>query len=223
MSKNESRDVRICLADDHQVVSDAITCLLENQEDFCVVGQANNGVELLEKLNEWSPDIVILDVAMPRMNGIEVARVIEESHPGVRSIILSMHADQENIYQALNAGSLGYVLKESAGSHLVKAIRSVKDGHIYLCQTVTAKIVASFLELKKENLAVDPLANLSERECEVLRLHSNGHSTSEIAERLHISGKTVETYRYRLKEKLGIRETAGLVKFAIRHGLTSLD
>jgi DNA-binding NarL/FixJ family response regulator len=215
--------VRILLADDHRIVSDSLASFLESEPGFTVVGKAVDGEEALKLAQQHNPDLAILDVSMPRLSGIEVARILKQKHPGISVIMLSMHDDSEHIYRALEAGARGYVLKECAGRELIAAVRAVQAGHTYLAQSITSTVVSDYLQLREEHPGENPVSILSGRELQVLKLQAGGVSTLEIAESLHLSPKTVETYRYRIKEKLNIRENTGLVRFAIRHGLVPLD
>lgn len=213
----------VFIADDHRVLCDGLVSLLEREQDIQVAGQAGDGPEALRRIEELNPQVAILDVSMPKMSGIEVASHLRKSKSQTHVIMLSMHGDLDKVSRALQAGARGYVLKECAGRDLVAAIRVVTAGHIYLAPPITDSLVTDYLNLRQGVTTSLPLDNLSSRELEVLKLHAQGRSTVEIAESLHLSRKTVETYRSRIKDKLDIRGTAGLVKFAIRNGLTTLD
>ncbi len=219
----QKESIRLLLADDHQVVCEALTSLLEEHDDLIVVGTASNGVEALKRAEALTPDIVIMDISMPGMDGLQAIEQLKVQSPELSSIILSMHADPEHVYKALQAGSRGYVLKDCAGRELERAIRAVHAGHLYLTHSLTGKVIEDYLRLKNHQPPNNAIDKLSARELEVLKLQAEGTSTLDIAKALHLSPKTVETYRYRLKEKLNIRDTAGLVKLAIREGLVSLE
>ncbi|MCX7901853.1 MAG: response regulator transcription factor, partial [Burkholderiaceae bacterium] len=163
------------------------------------------------------PDVVLMDIAMPQLNGVEAARLLRAKWPQARIVMLSMYADAEHVYQALAAGANGYVLKESAGADVVAAVRAVHQGKRYLSPPL-----AGLEQRAAQAHAASPLARLSSRERQVLQLVAEGHSSAEIAARIHLSPKTVETYRSRLMQKLGVSDRAALVKFAVQHGITSL-
>lgn len=212
--------ITVLLADDHAVVRDGLRYLLEAQADISVVGDASDGRQAVQQVKILSPDVVIMDIAMPELNGIEATRQIREISPSTRVIILSMHSTSEHIGQALGAGANGYLLKESAGVEVVKAVRAVYANHSYLSQKLSDKMVEDYH--KQASGIVSPLARLSAREREVLQLVVEGNSSAEIATILSLSPKTVETYRSRIMNKLDINDLPGLVKFAIQYGLTPL-
>jgi DNA-binding NarL/FixJ family response regulator len=212
--------ITILLADDHTVVMDGLRVLLEHEPDLQVQALARDGREAVRLACEIKPDIAILDIAMPELNGIEAAQHIHQDCPGTKTIILSMHANNEYISRAFQAGVLGYLLKESAGSEVVAAVREVHAGRQYLSQKIREKVVGrGALSMQA---APDPLESLSQREREVLLLVVEGHPTNNTAQTLGLSQKTIETYRSRLMRKLHIENIPALVKFAIQHGLTSL-
>jgi DNA-binding NarL/FixJ family response regulator len=210
--------IKILIADDHAVVAEGLKTLIEAQADMQVVAIVGDGREAVRQVGELEPDVVIMDLSMPELNGADATRVLLEQGPGRKVIVLSMYADHEYVRRALKAGALGYVVKRSAGKDVVEAIRSVHAGERYISPMV-ADSVATEPPAGKE----DRLARLSTREREVLQLLAEGRTGSEIAQRLSLSPKTVETYRARLVEKLGIRDVAGLVRFAIQRGIISLD
>ncbi len=207
--------IRVFLADDHIVVLDGLRLLLERQPDMKVVGAASDGHEVVRQVTQLRPDIVVMDIAMPELNGVEATWQIQEAAPLTRVVILSMHSTPEHIFQALRAGALGYVLKQSAGTELVEAIRAVNAGRPYLSQKLTETI-----QIDSERQVKSPLQRLTRREVQVLQLTVEGRSAAEIAASLSISPGTVATYRWRLMHKLGLNDLPSLVKFAIQHGLT---
>lgn len=213
--------ITVFLADDHTVVRDGLRHLLEAQDGIEVIGDAANGREAVRQVELLNPNIVVMDIAMPDLNGIEATQKIIERCPAIKVIILSMHSTNEHIRQAFKAGAHGYLLKESAGNEVVLAVRSVCDMHYYLSQKLSDKLIKDYRKLARD--AEGPLAELSPREREVLQLVVEGKSNFEIAETLFLSPKTIETYRSRLMSKLDIHDMPGLVKFAIKHGLTTLD
>jgi len=215
--------ITVFLADDHAVVRDGLRYLLEAQKDITVIGVAANGREAVREVTRLSPKVVIMDIAMPELNGIEATEQICKTCPSTQVIILSVHHSSEHILRALNAGACGYLLKESAGAEVVDAVRAVQTGERYLSRKVSDQIVDIRLSQGKGKEIKDPLTTLSLREREVLQLVAEGKTSKEIAEILFLSPKTIETYRSRLMQKLGLKDTAGLVKFAIAQGLTGLD
>jgi DNA-binding NarL/FixJ family response regulator len=215
--------ITVFLADDHAVVRDGLRVLLEAQPDISVVGDAANGRETVRQVLELCPDVAVIDIAMPELNGIEAARKLGEVCPSTQVIILSMHSTTEHIFRAMQAGARGYLLKESAGIEVEKAVRAVHAGHRYLSQKISDRLIDDYLRQRQDTEAKSPLARLSPREREVLQLVVEGKSSAEIANALALSAKTVETYRTRLMHKLAIGDLPSLVKFAIQHGLTPLE
>jgi DNA-binding NarL/FixJ family response regulator len=215
--------ISVYIADDHAVVRDGLKVLLDEQPDIEVVGDAADGRIAVRQVNEITPDVVIMDINMPELNGIEATRQIMENCPSTRVVILSMYATQEHIFRALQAGARGYLLKESAGIEVVKTVREVMSGHRYLSQKISEDVIDEYVRLRDQAIEEDPLSRISPREREVLQLVVEGKSSAEIAEALYLSPKTVETYRSRLMHKLEIHDIPGLVKFAIQHGLTTVD
>ena len=199
------------------MVAEGLKHLVEAQDDMRVVACVGDGREAVRLAREQRPDVVLMDLSMPELNGADATRAIVANDPGCRVIVLSMYAEREYVRRALKAGAVGYVVKRSAAKEVVEAIRAAHDGRRYLSARVA--------DVAAEGPAVedDSLARLSAREREVLQLIAEGRTGAEIAERLELSQKTVETYRARLIEKLGIRDVPGLVRFAIQRGLVPLD
>jgi len=215
--------IRILLADDHQILREGLKFILDAQKDIIVTGEVADGRQAVREARRIKPDVLIMDIAMPELNGIEATRQIIEECPSVKVIILSMHYSTEHIYQALLAGARGFVIKDSAGKELIQAIRAVYGGHRYLSEKVDEVLVEDYLLRRHEIQPKTPLENLSPREREILQLVAEGKTSAAIADILFISQKTVETYRSRMMQKLDLKDTAALVKFAIIHGLTGLD
>ncbi|HZE11303.1 MAG TPA: response regulator transcription factor [Burkholderiales bacterium] len=210
--------VSVMLADDHAVVRDGLRALLEGGNDLQVVAVAGNGREAVSEALRLRPDIVIMDIAMPELDGVEATRRIVERCPETRVLILSMYLSAEHIYRALQAGAQGYVLKESAGEEVVDAIRALRAGKRYLSHRITETVIDDYL---REGTNVSPLDSLSLRERDVLQLVVEGRTNAAIALALSLSPKTVETYRARIMKKLKVKDTVELVKFSMRHGLIS--
>lgn len=215
--------ITVYVADDHAIVRDGLKVLLNEQPDIEVVGDASDGRETVRQVLELEPDLVLMDINMPELNGIEATRQIVENCPSTQVVILSMYATQEHIFRALKAGARGYLLKESAGIEVVKAVREVISGKRYLSEKISDEVIDEYIRLRDQTDEEDLLSRLSPREREVLQLVVEGKSSAEIAATLYLSPKTVETYRSRLMQKLEIHDIPGLVKFAIQHGLTTLD
>jgi two-component system, NarL family, response regulator NreC len=215
-------NIRVFLADDHAVLRDGLRSLLQATAGMVVVGDADDGRVAVREIQRLKPDVVVMDIAMPEMNGIEAARHVVEQVPGCRVLILSMHSSGEHIHRALRAGASGYVLKESAGKELVTAVRAIHAGRRYLSPKILDTLVENYAQTEGPRGEPSPLERLSEREREVLQFVVEGKSSADIATRLGLSPKTVETYRSRLMQKLGVPNLPALVKFAIQHGLTPL-
>jgi len=211
--------IRILIADDHGVVAEGLKQLVEAEADMQVVALVGDGREAVQQARDSQPDVVLMDLSMPELNGADATRAILQRDPKCRVIVLSMYAQREYVRRALKAGAAGYVVKRSAAKEVVEAIRAVHAGQRYLSPRVADVVLEDYTDDKQD----DPLARLSAREREVLQLLAEGRTGAEIAQRLSLSQKTVETYRARLVEKLGIRDLAGLVRFAIQRGLVSLD
>jgi DNA-binding NarL/FixJ family response regulator len=210
--------IRILIADDHGIVVEGLKSLAEAEPDIEVVGIVADGREAVRHARESKPDVVIMDMSMPELNGADATRAILQNDPACRVIVLSMYAEREYVRRALKAGAMGYVVKRSAAKELVDAIRAVHAGQRYLSPRVADVVIGAGADDKD-----DLLAKLSLREREVLQLLAEGNTGAEIAQRLSLSQKTVETYRARLVEKLGIRDLPGLVRFAIQRGIVTLD
>lgn len=213
--------VRILLVDDHHMIREGLRSLLENDTGFEIVGEADNGRRAVELAAEVKPDVVIMDVAMPTLNGVEATQRILQNAPGTKVVALSMHTDRQYVGRMLEAGACAYVLKDSAFEELAVAIETVLSGRTYLCPRVASVVVDSYVRKPAEGK--DTIARLTPREREVLQLTAEGHSTKEIAFSLNVSVKTIETHRRNIMEKLDIHSVAELTKYAVRLGLTSLE
>jgi len=214
--------IKILIVDDHKITRQGLCSLLENEDDIKVVGQAEDGRAAIELAREFLPHIIIMDVSMPGLNGMQATRQIIKEFEDIKVIALSMHSDTLFVCEMLKSGASGYLLKDCAFEELVNSIRTVIAGKVYLSPSISGVVVDDYLHTlsKKEPLASDVL---TDREQEVLQLMAEGESTKQIALKLHISIKTVETHRRQIMNKLGIHSVAELTKYAIRKGLTSLD
>jgi DNA-binding NarL/FixJ family response regulator len=211
--------ITVFVADDHAVLRDGLATLLDAQPDIEVVGTASNGRTAVAEVLRLAPRVAILDISMPELDGIEAARQILAANPNTHVMILSMHAGAQHVFHALEAGVRGYMLKESASREVIEAVRVVQAGRRYLSPRV-AEIVAQGVS---DRSGVSPINSLSQREREILKLVADGHSSAEIGTMLHLSPKTVDTYRSRMMQKLHVTDLAGVIKLAIQHGLTSLE
>ena len=215
--------IKVLLVDDHGIVRDGLKSLLNTQPDMEVIGEAADGREALHQLSATCPDVMILDIAMPVLDGLGVVPVALEICPRCRVIVLSAHCTYDHVFGALQAGVSGYLVKEAAGAELFEAIRTVYTGHHFLTGKIMDMVLDSYVSLGRLLGPSDALAKLSPRERELLQLVVQGKSHAAIADTLVISPKTAEVYRSRLMQKLGIRDSPGLVKFAIAHGLTTAE
>jgi DNA-binding NarL/FixJ family response regulator len=211
--------ITVLLADDHAVVRDGLAVLLERSGEMRVVGVADDGRSAVQEARRLRPAVIVMDIAMPELNGIDATMEVMRILPETKVVILSMHYSSEHIYRALHAGALGYVLKDSAGAEVVQAVKTVASGRRYLSAKITDTVVEDYV---REGRREGPLESLSPRERQILQLTVEGRSSNEIAAALHLSPKTVDTYRSRLMQKLGIDDLPALVKFAIQNGLTAL-
>ena len=211
--------ITVILADDHPVVRDGLCFLLNAQSDIKVVGTADNGHEAVQLAEKLNPNVAVMDIAMPLLNGIEATQQITTSCPHTRVMILSIHFTSVHIQRALQAGAMGYLLKESAGEEVVEAIRTVHEGRRYLSRKIAETVVEDYVRQG----GGDVLEGLSPRERQVLQLIAEGKTSAEAAQILYLSVKTVETYRSRFMQKLGLKDMTALVKFAIQHGIISLE
>jgi DNA-binding NarL/FixJ family response regulator len=210
--------IKVLLADDHGIITDGLRALINGQGDMKVVAVADNGLDAVRRSIDTKPDVVVMDQAMPEMNGTEAAQMIRTRRSATRVIILSMHSNPEHVQRALHAGVSGYVLKASAGDEVVSAIRAVHAGRRYLSAPLTEQLLDQMLDR-----ADDPLSRLSVRERQVLKMLAEGQPVVRIAAKLSLSRKTVETYRERTMEKLKLANLPALVKFALKQGIIALD
>ncbi len=213
--------IRVFIADDHALVREGISALLKFFEDIEVVGEASDGIEAIKGAHELKPDIILMDIGMPRLGGLEATLELRKSEPDIRIIILTQYEDREYISRFLKAGVSGYLLKKAVGSELINAIRTVYRGEVYLFSSLAAEVVAGYLG-KRGADAADPYEKLTDREKQVLKLIAEGHSHKEIASCLNISIKTVIAHQTNISEKLDIHNRMGLAKFAISKGIIKL-
>lgn len=215
--------IRVLIAEDHAMVRAGIRALLEKTGEVHVLGEASNGQEALEMAQELKPDVLIMDIMMPRMNGIQAAENIRELKLPTSILLLSMYSDAGLVHQALQCGVKGYVLKSSVSDELLLAVRTVANRQTYLSDPVSEIVIESVINPQLSGRESDPLSNLSPREKEILQLIAEEHTSGEIAKLLFISEKTVEKHRARLMEKLNARNLAGLVRQAVKYRLVDRD
>jgi len=211
--------IRVLLADDHAIMRHGLRALLGAQPDIQVVGEAGDGAEAVRLTNELHPTVVVMDIAMPTMDGLAATRAIKHDLPEVQVLTLTMHENDEYFFQALQAGASGYVLKQAAASDLITALRAVARGEVFLYPSLAKKLLSDYLRHGQAREDQDTRDQLTAREHEVLALITEGLSNREIAERLVLSRSTVQTHYYHILEKLGLQSRVELVKYAIRHGL----
>ncbi|MGD8521358.1 MAG: response regulator transcription factor [Desulfobacterales bacterium] len=215
--------IKIFLADDHTIVRQGLAKLLEAEPNIKVVGEAQDGREAVDKVQKLKPDIVIMDIAMPLLNGIEATRQIKKILPQIKIIILSMHSHDRYISELINLGASGYLLKDATGGEIVKAVFAAMKGDVYLSPSISRRVVEDYLSLKKTSSREDLYAKLSNREREVFQMIAEGHSTRKISDILCVSPSTVKTHRANIMEKLQLDNISQLIQFAIRLGIVDVQ
>ena len=213
--------IKVFLGEDHAVMREGLRLILETHSDMKVVGEGKTGPEVVEQVVRLVPDVVVMDIVMPKFDGIEATRRITLGCPSTKVLMLSIRSEREYVSRAIKAGALGYLLKESAGQEVVDAIRAVHAGHRYLSKSIAQTVIEDYAKPRQSSSPC--LRDLSYRERQILKQVVEGHTSAEIAETLRLSQKTIETYRSRLMQKLNIRDIPSLVKFAIKEGLTTVN
>lgn len=209
----------IILADDHQVLREALRLLLETQTDFQVIAETGDGLEALQLTEKHKPDVLIADMMMPGLSGLEVARRTKRLFPAVKVIVLSMHDAESYVVESLQAGVAGYVLKKSSSQELVFAIRQALAGNLYLSPSLNERAIQAYMQRSQESRLEDPFDALTDREREVFQLAADGLNNPQIAERLSLSARTVEMHRANLMKKLSLKSQTDLVKYAVKRGM----
>lgn len=219
---NNAKTITIVLADDHRIVRQGLHALLKAEADFDVIGEAGDGLKALELVRKLNPDVVVLDLMMPGLNGLEVARQLSKQMPKTKIIILSMYDDEGFVLEALSNGVSAYVLKDAGSNDLIQAVREVRSGHRYLSPPLSDRAIEVYEQMTKAG-TMDKYEMLTTREREVLHLSAEGHTNNEIAVRLGISVRTAETHRSRLMHKLDIHTQADLTRYALRRGIIPMQ
>jgi DNA-binding NarL/FixJ family response regulator len=214
---------KILIADDHALVREGIAAFLKLCDDFEVIAEASDGIEAIEKTNKYRPDIIIMDINMPKLGGLEATIEIKKLHPEIKLLVLTQYEDPEYISRFLKAGVSGYLLKKAVGSDLITALKAIARGELYLYSSIASEVVAGYLHGDRKTDLEDPYEKLSDREKQVLKLVAEGHTHKEAADMLGISVKTVIAHQTNIGEKLDIHTRAGLVKFAIQKGIIKID
>lgn len=217
------KQISILLADDHTIVRQGLAKLLEGETSFNVVGEAENGREAVQKTEKLKPDVVLMDIAMPMLNGIEATRQIKKISPQTKVIILSMHSHDRYINELFTLGASGYLLKNSTGTDIIKAIQAAMKGHTYLSPSISRQVVDEYVSMKSRSAEDDRYNTLSNREREVFQMITEGRSTKEIADILCLSPSTVKSHRSKIMEKLQMNNISQLIQFAIRLGIVDIQ
>lgn len=215
--------IRVLIADDHVIVREGLRAILGAQPDIEVVGEASDGEEAVAKAKELHPDIVLMDITMPGMSGLDATRQIKQQSPNVSVLILTMHEGDEYFFKSLDAGASGYFIKGGSSQELISALHSVYQGAVFLFPTMAKKLLGSYLQQVKAGQDKESYDGLTNREREILKLVAEGHTNQEIAELLILSVATVQTHRANIMAKLGLHSRTELIKYAIRQGFTTLD
>jgi two-component system response regulator NreC len=219
LSESQTDKIHVLIVDDHTILRAGLRMLLNAHPDIEVVGEASDGNQAVASAQRLAPDVILMDIAMPECNGIEATRQIKRLMPETRVLVLTMHENEEYLFQVLRAGASGYILKEAADTELVTAIRVVFSGRFYLSPSAQSIMVGDYLQRVRTGEERDSYSALTEREREILKLVAEGYTNNQIAERLTISPKTVDTHRTHIMDKLNLHSRAELVKYAIRRGL----
>ncbi|MGD1075193.1 MAG: response regulator transcription factor [Thermodesulfovibrionales bacterium] len=213
----------VLIADDHTLVREGIAAFLKLSEDIEVIAEASDGLEAIEKAKKFNPDVVLMDISMPKLGGLEATVELKKIKPNIKILVLTQYDDKEYISRFLKAGVSGYLLKRAVGSDLISAIRAVSRGETYLFSSIAAEVVAGYLGKDTMDMMKDPYEKLTDREKQVLKLIAEGYTHKEIADMLDISAKTVIAHQTNISEKLDIHTRAGLIKFAIHRGIIKMD
>lgn len=212
------KPIRVIIADDHVIMREGVALILDGLPDFEVIGQAANGMQVVEMVEKYRPDLALLDISMPQLNGIDAAKIIRDSCPETKTLMLTMHDDDAFFFEAIQAGASGYVLKGSQPSELIEALKAVNQGNVYFSPPLTRKLVNHFLSTANE-LETNQVNSLTKREMDVMQLLAKGLTNREVAKQLVISPSTVQTHRTHIMEKLNLNNRTELIRYAMRHNL----
>ncbi len=215
--------MKVLLADDHALVREGIVAFLKDCDDIEVIAEASDGLEAIEKTTKYRPDIIIMDINMPRLGGLEATIELKKKYPHIKVLVLTQYEDREYISRFLKAGVSGYLLKKAVGSDLITALQTIGRGELYLYSSIASEVVAGYLQRDKQRDVENPYDKLSDREKQVLKLIAEGHTHKEVADMLSISAKTVIAHQTNIGEKLGLHTRAGLIKFAIQKGIIKIE
>jgi len=215
--------IKIVLADDHRVVREGFRALLAGQKDFQIVAETGDGLEAIRLVEKHQPDVLLIDLMMPGLGGLEVTRQLTQRKSPVRVVVLSMHANEAYVIEALKNGAVGYVLKDASSADLVRAVREAVAGRRYLSPPLSEKSIEAYAQKARTSETLDPYQTLTTREREVLQLSAEGHTNPQIAARLFISPRTVETHRSNLMHKLALRTHTDLIRYALKRGIVSIE
>ena len=218
-SARPASKIRVLLADDHTILRAGVRMMLNAQPDIEVVGEASDGRQAITEAQRLLPDVILMDITMPDLNGIEATRQVKRLLPEIKVLVLTMHENEEYLFQVLRAGASGYMLKEAADTELISAIRIITNGSFYLSSSAQSMMVGYYLQRVRSGEERDSYSELTEREREILKHVAEGYTNNQIAERLFISPKTVDTHRTHIMDKLNLHSRAELVKYAMRRGL----
>src|SRR5579864_21920 len=219
MAESKGAKIRVLIADDHAIVREGVKRILTAEPDLEVVGEAEDGLQAIEQAKKLKPDVAVLDISMPKINGIEATKQIRAALPATHTLALTMHEDDSYVFQLLKAGASGYVLKRAAATDLVQAIRAARRGEAFLYPSVAKAVVADYLKRVETGEGRETYDGLTDREKEILTVVAEGATNQEIAQKLYISVKTVQTHRAHIMEKLNLHDRTMLVRYAIRKGL----
>lgn len=215
--------IKVLIADDHALVREGITAFLKTCGDIEVIAEASDGIEAIEKMNKFHPDIVVMDISMPKLGGYEATIEMKKINPDIKILVLTQYEDKEYISRFLKAGVSGYLLKKAVGSDLITALRAINKGELYLHPSITSEVVAGYLGKDKQAAIDDPYEKLTDREKQVLKLIAEGYTHKEVGDMLNISTKTVIAHQTNISEKLDIHNRSALIKFAIQRGIIKID
>ncbi len=215
--------IRIFVADDHPIVRNGIKSIFADEEGYSIVGEADDGLKALQGISTEQPDVVILDISMPELDGILVTERVKKEYPHVKVIVLSMHQSRQYAVDAFRAGASGYILKGGEADEVLMAVRNVMAGQVYVSPPLVNEIMSDFMGIIKGEQTLDPVNALTLREKEVLQLIAEGHTTKRVAAKLFLSASTINSYRVKIMKKLKVNDTAGLIKAALKHGLIKLE